>query len=128
MIGASGRRGKYLTILRAIGGGLMHTSPYAPDPTPPTYLDPQGAWAGLRGVVQVIAERRLDWAYSRETGRDGGTLMADTLSSIRSVGYRLGIEIPGALYVMVTFPTQSWHASDIPVKPAPDIVVSAAGR
>ena len=63
MIGASGRRGKYLTILRAIGDGLMHTSPYAPDPTLPAYLDPQGAWAGLGGVVQVIAERCLDGAH-----------------------------------------------------------------
>lgn len=31
------------------------------------YLDPQRNWTGLGGVVQVIAERRLDGGHSRET-------------------------------------------------------------
>jgi predicted transposase YbfD/YdcC len=62
------------------------------DPALLAWLDPKGAWAGLRSVAMVTAERRTGEAVSRETRYFLSSLSADAALLARAIRGHWGIE------------------------------------
>lgn len=82
----------YRTIEKGHGRLDVRTCRTIDDPALVTWLDPEGAWPGLRSIAEVTGERRIDGVITRQTRYYVTSLSGEAAMVAHAVRAHWGIE------------------------------------